>query len=748
MRRGVAERAAELRDVVTPCGAVTDPRPVWVAGCDEEDGLSRDDDIRETRGEDMESRCGGSVETCVGAGTRGKESVAPQKSWLDFGSWLAQHKGERESSNPEGDVGDVGDDDTNEANEANERDAHVQVETGAALPATTSAAMAPKDCRQESNLLTSFGRQGSQEISVILGATGIPASMCPVVPTKMVASVLTALYEPLVKLEVGVLTRAMESPMQLKPREKIGKGTLALYILPDDSLSLTFEAPLDGGSMDVASAQNTKEVMGMVNMNLGLNDVRSANTEEFHGTVWEELARFPRWREHSDLAVVTVHMLKGDKTGRSFYVLAGDDTAPPQFSLSSDSRRKFDDFSSMASNVCTNSDSAAKNRRHYFWMMGENLEESIHALGKIKSYIKRPPTLSKISGVPENVLDSVTDWAMRVEEMQREREHTDGSGPAMANPISNLGAVLSRRTPHMAINQSICDAGTAGDSNNDRDRDNAAQTISIRSDVSVTANASAVFKDNRFNISCPCCLTVTWNVKSRVNVVLPEAAGGDPNTSLGGTRTTGDAFSVRDNVANSIRDLHTEVGKGSPFEVSSRAAKEDTQERITQHKEDQILKIAAMIATAEARCTSEILARMAVEAIGKVRIEEWICEDFVRNTRQHRARAKAERQRKKDLQRGYAALEAAKPLIQRAVAKLVDADGTSKTRGGHDADSASGRIDDEIRDDSTASPPAFGQPVVEPVVEPTSVAGDDVGKGTGVAARGKKISINDLSKLF
>jgi hypothetical protein len=58
-----------------------------------------------------------------------------------------------------------------------------------APPAMATTVMVSKDCRQESSLLSSFGRHGAQEISVLLGATGIPASMCPVVPTKMVASV-------------------------------------------------------------------------------------------------------------------------------------------------------------------------------------------------------------------------------------------------------------------------------------------------------------------------------------------------------------------------------------------------------------------------------------------------------------------------------------------------------------------------------------------------------------------------------
>lgn len=654
-----------------------------------------------------------------GTGHRTGGSGPPKHDWLDFGSWLARHQGDggRASEDREEDVGP-----------RREADSRVRVESSAGPPAAATTVMVSKDCRQESSLLSPFGRQGSQEFSVLLGATGIPASMCPVVPAKVVASVMTALYEPLVKLEVGVLTRAMESPMQLKPREMAGKGTLALYILPDDSLSLTFEAPLElSDGVDVANAQNAKEVMGIVNMHIGMSEVQSSELKDVHGTVWEELARFPRWREHSDSAVVTVHMLKGDKTGRSFYVLAGDEAIPPQFSLSSDSQRKFDDFRSVNSSaVASDDESVPKNRRHYFWMMGSDVEESINALGKIKSYIKRPPTLSRIAGVSENVLESVTDWIARVEDMQRKRANEEGRDQVLENPLKNLGAVLGRRMPHMTVNQSI--------SGSNLDSDGETRSIEISSEVSVTANASAVFKDSRFNVACPCCLSVAWNIKRMVQIEPPVTMTADA------ARAPSSAYSrsgIDDSNDVSMNDVSwashgSSYAESSPKHAPSSGSSRDTSNhRVHSDEEERILKIAAMIATAEARCTSEVLARRAVEAIGKVRIEEWICEDFVRNTRKHRVRAKAERQRKKELQRGYDKLEAAKPMIQRAIAKLVDADG---------ADGKSGASSMDEKDQSSPlQSPDVSQPVMEPVGEPIVEE---------VPSRGKKISINDLSKLF
>jgi hypothetical protein len=589
-----------------------------------------------------------------------------ESGWMDFRAWLAGHQGVGEGAEGAGDSGGSGG--SGDASDGGRRESGLQygetgvdVQSSAPPGAAASALMGPKDCRMESSLFSQLGKPGGQEVSVLLGASGIPASKCPVIPTKVIASVMTALYEPLVKLEVGVLTRAMESPMKLKPREKIGKGTLSLYILPDDSLSLTFEGPLHG--VDVG--QGSRDVMDLVNMNLGPTAVRGATVEEVQGTVWEELARFPRWREHSDATVVTVHMLKGDKSGRSFYVLAGEDAMPPQFSMSMESQKKIEDFRSMMTDKGPVDTMSQKGRRHYFWMMGPNLEESIHALGKMKSYIKRPPTLASVAGVPENILESVAEWVQRVDEVQRACTCCEIIG--QVNPLNNLGAVLGRRMPQMTINQAL-------------NGDAAGQNVrTVDSDVSVIANASAVFKDSRFNISCPCYLSVSCSIRITIKV---EPSVDPPQQT-------------------------------SPRELEERATAEGI--------EVEVLKAAAAAATAEGRCTSEMLARRAVEAIGKVRIEEWICEDFVHNTRKHRLRAKAERQRKRDLQRGYAALEAAKPMIQRAVSKL-------------------GRSDDigmAVEDTSQLSLDINGMTGTD----------DDVGV-VPQADRGKKISINDLSNLF
>lgn len=677
-------------------------------------------------------------------------------AWMDFGSWLElavdqeDELGEHHGSGNAGMQAQDGDEGVTEVENPAER--------STALPSTAAAAaMAPKDCRMESSMMMSSGKHGSQEISVLLGATGIPASKCPVVPTKMLSSIMTALYEPLVKLEVGVLTRAMESPMQLRPREHIGKGTLALYILPDDSLSLTFEGPLDsllGASSGIGcdngdlTEQKAMDMMDIVNMNLGMTSVHDPEAEHVEGSVWEELARFPRWREQNDAAIVTIHMLKGDKTGRSFYVLAGDEASPPQFSLSSDGQKKFDEFGSREAigdecrsqytnasngsngmrlsnggsvNNCIAVPDAPANRRHYFWMMGSNIEESIQALGKIKSHIKRPPTLAKIAGVSESVLDTVKEWVAHVEETHRERAEREGVGevPVGINPLTSLGAVLARRMPQMGVNQSM----TVPNKPTDATAGARETTLKVESDVFVTANANAIFKDSRFNISCPCCLSVALSTKSSIRLESTESSTGlDAGTCASSNASGISPFSLQESFTTEIRDPRT-----------------------IEQRHEQLLRAAALVATAQARCSSEVLARRAVEVIGKVRIEEWICEDFVRSTRKNRLRAKAERQRKKELERGYAALRAAKPMIQRAVAKLSDEYGSGR---GSNEGNGGGRGVDTPRVD-TDNVICMGRSRSDTSDSPEST-GIDVSNGldTAQGRRGEKININDLANLF
>lgn len=76
-------------------------------------------------------------------------------------------------------------------------------------------------------------------------------------------------------------------------------------------------------------------------------------------------------------------------------------------------------------------------------------------------------------------------------------------------------------------------------------------------------------------------------------------------------------------------------------------------------------------ATCKARSISQTAAKSVVEIIGKRRVEEYACEDLIHSLRSERSAAKADRQRKLEIEERRIAAEDAKPLIQRAVASAV-----------------------------------------------------------------------------
>lgn len=604
-----------------------------------------------------------------------REEVESSSVWIEFGTWLKNHQSASSDDEQDGEDTSV----------------EVQVHQGRSVSFGADEAvedmtqhseptpgkgpvMIPKDCRMESSLLAGVSGgpvRGLQEMSIMLGAPGIPAIQCPVIPTKAIGNIVTALYEPLVTLEVGVLTRTLESPMLLKPRNNVRHGTLSLYILPDDSLSLTFE-----GHVENVEKKNSS-VLDILNH--GMSHVQNIKYADVQASMWEELARFPRWREQTDKAIVTVHMLKGDKSGRSFYVLAGEGTNPPGFPLSCNGQKRFDEFRSVTV------PQESQNRRYYFWMTSPNVEDDVHALGRIKSYIKHPPSLAKIAGVPQTLLESLSSWAERIDQIQREQldVSNDGDSPdIVTNPLDAVGAVLSRRVPTIATNSSFVNSDGSV----------------IESLAAVTANANAVFKDNKFDVSCPCSVSVSCALVLRGQVGCPG-------------------------------DNREQCEKEMTFAASS-----------------------------EGRCLSEDLARSIVEAIGKARIQEWICEDLVHNTRKQRLRFKAERQRKRDLEKGYLALRTAESMIQKAVAsanlgrKLNDGELQSienkksmKNKDTH-SPSPSEHNEEVMLDD--ASMKSVSQDIGTVVHNQEKVEDNDDGASSSDASSSRKISIHDLNKLF
>ena len=133
-----------------------------------------------------------------------------------------------------------------------------------------------------------------------------------------------------------------------------------------------------------------------------ISRIQDVSCIDAQASTWEELARFPRWREQADRSIVTIHMLKGDTSGRSFYVMPGECTDPPGVPMSQYSPETIAEFRSKSTRQ-----EKSSGRRYYFWMTGSNLEDDIHALGKMKSYVKHPPTLAQIASVPHAVLESL-----------------------------------------------------------------------------------------------------------------------------------------------------------------------------------------------------------------------------------------------------------------------------------------------------------------------------------------------------
>lgn len=50
------------------------------------------------------------------------------------------------------------------------------------------------------------------------------------------------------------------------------------------------------------------------------------------------------------------------------------------------------------------------NPRLYFWLRGINVGSSIHDLGRLKTLLRRPPTLSQRTGIPQKKLEEIGKW--------------------------------------------------------------------------------------------------------------------------------------------------------------------------------------------------------------------------------------------------------------------------------------------------------------------------------------------------
>ena len=117
-------------------------------------------------------------------------------------------------------------------------------------------------------------------------------------------------------------------------------------------------------------------------------------------------------------------MLRGDASGRSFYIRVRDDVAAADLEAATaavpDAAGLLAAQAAAAREGGGGSAAAAVDGgggapRMYFWLADRDLGRAVYALGRLKSLLKRPPTLSKRSGVPEAQLAQLGAWVARAD---------------------------------------------------------------------------------------------------------------------------------------------------------------------------------------------------------------------------------------------------------------------------------------------------------------------------------------------
>lgn len=510
-----------------------------------------------------------------------------QQHWLPFESWLSGlRQGEEGVEEPE-------DSSTSSEGLVRQEDSHGLPSSRSLIPSTSSrenaadcsttrsshqtqqprpstSTLLARDCRTETRLIDGPAR-GRQSLTIMLAAPGMPLNKCPLITARQAASLLTALCEPLMQLSVGRLTRRLEAPTLLVPTEE--RGTISLWLLPNDDLSLVWQGPA---------------VQGNSGRGLGGNAPNADERElESDSLVWEELACFPSGQHPGNHeSMVVVHMLRGDSTGRSFYIkprvegLLGSGALLEMGGGASSSSNSIGGSGGNANNLYSTAAMDTINdeedgRRMYFWLLDKDVQSAVHKLGRLKSMIKRPPTLSKRAGVSQTQLQEIAQWLMHVENItsspssisstgmnsgkeqeQEQEEGTDGS--------VRMASLMSRYKRQGLAAREFSRGGEP--------------------QCTVSATAAAVYKDRRFQVSVPCTVTVATSVSGNA------MACGEPSSS------SSEAF------GSQPHSLH------QTFSESMLSARE----------------------------TAEELARSTVDRLGRQRLEEAICESLIRAARVYR----------------------------------------------------------------------------------------------------------------
>jgi hypothetical protein len=386
-------------------------------------------------------------------------SAASAGAWLDFRSYLALQRGlqeERAAAAPD-----------NAGRPSTSGRPAEAAPAPALAPRPRPGAALPRDCRTETRHLGAAPR-ARRELTLMLAAPGVPVRDSPLLEARQAGALVAALAEPLVTLPAGRLTRRLEAPAALRPTGE--RGALGLWLLANDDVVLVWQA----GGAGVAAAG---AALGPAGAAAAAAATPGAAQLALDLAVWEEVARFPAGAPPllDDAPLVTVHMLRGDASGRAFYIRPRADVARAHAGGAGD-----------AGGPPTAPGAAAPDAapRLYFWLAGADLGAAVHALGRLKSLLKRPPTLARRAGVPEAQLAQLGGWLRRA-------GAAAAAPPGAPAPAAPALPVL-RRLPDGRL------AATA----------------------TVSATAATLHRDRRFGVACPTSVSVG------VSVALAAADGG------------------------------------------------------------------------------------------------------------------------------------------------------------------------------------------------------------------------------
>ncbi|KAG7673263.1 hypothetical protein Ndes2526B_g03307 [Nannochloris sp. 'desiccata'] len=575
-------------------------------------------------------------------------------SWVSFQSWLAQQRngdGSPEANNSNDSMVPAT---NNLTNDSSSEDAHPQAPQPSrpqgGQSSSVSASLA-RDCRMETRLLDGSAR-GRQDMTIMLAAPGMPLHKSPLVTTRQATSLLSALCEPLVQVSVGRLTRRLESPTMLHTTQD--RGVLSLWLLPNDDLSLVWQ----GRIKETTSSRSAPEVSSSSRETTSAAPtvgtapvVHGEQCDSCDVSLWEELARFPSGAHPgSKDPVITIHMLRGDSTGRSFYIRPRIDAIAAQAeavanniqqSISSNPIGPVSAVDSFLESAFSNNSTAAaaaaaaasggssfdsaagEGRRMYFWLTEPELAPAARNLGRLKSLVKRPPTLVKRSGVPQTQLNQIATWLQQLDIVAHQQQIAAIS-PAALPPAAVVEPPTAGSSSSSNNSSVVALLGHQGEPRGQSSRPTATRPVQqqesgrLAASGAVSATAAAVYRDRRFNISCPCAITVGASVSFSGNPAARTVAG----TAAAAEELTGKAAQ-------------------------------------------------------QAKQVAEDVARRTVERIGRRNLEEAICESLIRSVRAQRAKAKAQAQAQKERQSLQQQAEEAQPLIRKAVEHAVARGGTA-----------------------------------------------------------------------